>query len=374
MVNRQEYFNPEMLVLARQSRGLTQRDLATVLKVSPGWMSKIEGGIRELPSESLQKISKVLDYPVEFFTSSKRVCGPGISELYHRKRHNVPTRILEKHQAQIEIRRMNLADLLSGVEIGDIGIKTLDLYEFNGSVRDVARAVRAAWRLPRGPVSNVTRAIEEARGMVIPVDFETRLIDATSCWPPNMPPLMFANLNIPGDRLRFSLCHELGHIIMHQDNPNPDIERQANEFAAEFLMPEDDIRPYLVNLSLEKLATLKPYWKVSMAALLQRAREIGEITPRRAKTMWVELGKAGYRMQEPIELDLPVEKPTLMQEILGTYSGEMGYTFSELANLLRLHEHEACHIYFGAKTFLGPEDAKAAIEEAEAILNRYRKQ
>ncbi len=370
-MQRQELFNPEMLVLARQARGISQRELSKMLSVSPGWLSKVEGGIKELPEGRLVEIAKLLDYPVEFFTNQRRIYGPGISELFHRRRRNVAPRILEKHQAQIEIRRMNLEDLLSGVDMGELEVKTYDLHEFDGHVHDLARLVRVMWRVPRGPIHNVTRAIEQARGIVIPMDFETKLIDATSYWPPNMP-LFFININSPGGRLRFSLCHELGHIIMHQDAPNPSMEQQADQFAAEFLMPEQDIRPYFANLNIEKLTTLKPYWKVSMAALVKRAKDLGEITPRYAKTLWIELGKAGYRLREPVELDIPVEKPTLLQEIIGIYSNEMDYTLSDLARLFRLHEHEVCHIYFGMGLDLPREDVKAAIEEAERIINNYK--
>jgi Zn-dependent peptidase ImmA (M78 family) len=373
MRDSQESFNPEMLVLARQSRGISQKELSELLSVSPGWLSKVEAGIKKIPEDRLSRIAELLDYPVEFFTCHKRIYGPALSEMFHRRRRNVSPRILEKHQAQIEIRRMNLEDMLQGVNIEDIDIHTYDLYEFNGKVQDIARMVRATWRLPRGPIHNVMKAIEQAKGIVIPLDFETTVIDATSCWPPDMLPLFFVNTNSPGDRLRFSLCHELGHIIMHQDTPSPYMEQQADEFAAEFLMPEDDICPYLVNLSLDKLATLKPYWKVSMAALLKRARDLGEITPRHAKTLWIQLGRAGYRTREPLELDIPVEKPTLLQEIIGVYSNEMDYTFSDLAKLFRLHEHEVCHIYFSAPSKLQVDEVRAAIEEAEDIMRRSRK-
>ena len=372
MQNHQEHFNPEMLVLARQSRGITQRELANMMSVSPAWLSMIEGGIKELPDERLSEIAQLLGYPPQFFTSNKRVYGPGISELFHRKRHNVPMKILDKHQANIEIRRMNIADLLEGVDIGSVDIKGYDIYEFNGNVQDIARTVRATWQLPRGPIRNVTQVIEYARGIVIPVDSETRLIDATSCWLPNMPPLFFVTPYAPGDRLRFSLAHELGHIVMHQDNPNPDMEQQANEFAAEFLMPEHDVRPYLTNVSLDKLATLKPYWKVSMAALLEQAKNLGEITHSRYKTLRIQLGKAGYRMKEPVQLDIPTEKPSLLQDIIGTYSKEMDYSLSNLAKLLRLREHEVCHMYFIIKPHSQDEDIEAAINEAEDIIKTYR--
>ncbi|MBI2861547.1 MAG: ImmA/IrrE family metallo-endopeptidase [Chloroflexi bacterium] len=366
-------FNPEMLTLARESRGISQRELASMLSVSPGWLSKVEGGIKYLPDDRLAQIAELLDYPTSFFRMHRRVYGPGISELFHRRRRNTMPRTLDKHQAQIEIRRMHIEDLLKGVDIGEPEIRTYDLYEFNGSPSEIARAVRATWQMPRGPVMNVTEAIEYARGIVVPMNFETPLIDATSCWPPKLPPLFFVNSLSPGDRLRFSLAHELGHIVMHQDTPNPLMEQQANEFAAEFLMPEETIRPYLAELSLEKMATLKPYWKVSMAALLKRAMDVNMITPRHAKTLWMQLGKAGYRLREPVELDIPVEKPELLTEIMGIYAGEMDYTFSDLADLLRLHEHEVCHIYFGAALNAQHEDARAAIAEAERIISKYRR-
>ena len=369
----QASFNYEMLTLARESRGIRQRELASMLSVSPGWLSKVEGGLKDLPPGRLSEIAELLDYPIAFFSIRRRIYGPGISELFHRKRRNVSPKVLDKHQAQIAIRHMHIEGLLRGVDIGEPEIKTYDIYEFNGSPAQIARTVRAAWQMPRGPVVNVTRAIEYARGLVIPMEFETPLIDATSSWLPNIPPLFFVNVQSPGDRLRFSLSHELGHIVMHQDSPNPYMEQQANEFAAEFLMPEESIRPYLVDLSLLKLATLKPYWKVSMAALLKRAKDLNMITARHAKTMWMQLSRAGYRVREPVELDIPVEKPNLLTEIMSIYAGEMDYAVSDLAKLFRLHEHEVCHIYFGAVMNTRHEEVKAAIGEAERILAKYRR-
>ena len=51
--------------------------------------------------------------------------------------------------------------------------------------------------------------------MVISVDFETPRIDAISRWMPGLPPLFFVNKDIPKDRYRYSLTHELGHVVMH---------------------------------------------------------------------------------------------------------------------------------------------------------------
>lgn len=368
----QNQFNPEMLILARQSRGYSQSELTQLLSMSPGWLSRIEAGLREITPEWIQRVAEILDYPISFFYRDTQLYGPGVSEMFSRSRSKVPIKARDKNQARIEIHRINIERLLSGVDIGDIEIPQYDIEEFDGNIRNIARAVRAKWNLPNGPVRNVVKTIEAARGIVVPINFESRLVDATSYWLKKMPPIFFMGINFPTDRIRFSLSHELGHIVMHQDNPNPYQEQQADEFAAEFLMPENDIKPYLTDISLPRLASLKPYWKVSMAALLKRAKDLKTITDRHAKTLWIEMGKAGYRVREPLELDLPKEEPKLLEEIIGVYCNQMHYSVEELAKLFDLYPHEVCHIYFGAPLSNRQEEVDSAIKEVENILKEYR--
>lgn len=361
--------NPEMLILARESRGLKQKELAQRLGMSPGWLSRVEGGLRGVQDVQLKKLSEVLDYPVTFFMQMQPRYGLGITEIYHRKRQIVSDRTLNKIYAQINIRIMHLSKLLKGVEIDDVDIRPISIEDFDGSAKEVARMVRAGWHLPHGPIQNLTAAIEHARGIVIPMDFETNNIDAISLWPPGMPPLFFVNAYSPNDRLRFTLCHELGHVIIHLQSVDPNVEQQADEFAAEFLMPAKEIRPYLIDLSLEKLAILKPYWKVSMAALLKRATDLDAITHRQARTLWMKMGKAGYRIQEPLELDIPPEIPALQKEIVATYFTDMGYTPSELGELVCLSDKEVYRIYVDSERHFREKERKAAIREAERIIN-----
>ena len=78
--------NPEMIILARESRGLTQSNLAKSLSVSQGKLSKIEHGVLNASEEILNKLSEELGYPIEFFFQDEPVYGAGLSPLYHRKR------------------------------------------------------------------------------------------------------------------------------------------------------------------------------------------------------------------------------------------------------------------------------------------------
>jgi Zn-dependent peptidase ImmA (M78 family)/transcriptional regulator with XRE-family HTH domain len=338
-----------MVVLARESQGLTQKDLAAELGITQGEVSKIESGLRPVPSALSAKLAEVLNYPEHFFLQADQIYGPGIGELFHRKRQDVPAKVLAKVHAEINVRRMHLARLLRSVDIPECRIPHIDPHEKGANVEDIARSVRAAWHLPHGPIQNLTRTLEDAGGIVVVCDFTTSRIDAISQWIPGMPPMFFVNRDTPGDRLRFNLAHELGHMVMHQSAYaalEGDGEQEAHHFAAEFLMPERDIRPDLRSPTLAKLAALKPYWKVSMQALLMRASALGEISPRSARTLWMQLGKLGYRTREPAEVDIPRESPGILRELLQVHQQDLDYSIADLEQLLAFPEHRIRSTYF----------------------------
>lgn len=343
--------NPDIIRIARESRGITQGDLAKKLSVTQGKISKMEGGLLGVSEETVDGLSAALNYPNEFFYFNDSIYGHGISmigELYYRKRKNIPDKIIDKIGAQVNIRRIHLIRLLRAIEIKNNLFCTFDIDEYNGNVEKVAHAVRATWKLPRGPIQNLTKTIEDAGGIIIEFDFETKSVDAISQWLPALPPLFFVNKNSPTDRLRFSLAHELGHIVMHKIcRPKIELmEEEANTFASEFLMPKADISHFLNDITLAQVANLKPYWKVSMAALLRRAHDLKKITYRQYQYFWLQMGKAGYRTKEPHEFDIPQESQTLLKEIIDTYRHKFNYSPKELSHLLGLNEDEAMSIYY----------------------------
>jgi Zn-dependent peptidase ImmA (M78 family)/transcriptional regulator with XRE-family HTH domain len=344
--------NPDMIKIARESRGLSQTELAGLISVSQGKISKIESGLLSVSDEMLQDLSRHLSYPASFFSFDDKVYGYGISGigiLYHRKRQNLSNEIIDRLHAQINIRRMHLVRLLKSVEIKNNLFRPFDIDEYDGKIEDIARNVRASWMLPNGPIKNLTKGIEDAGGIVIEFDFGTKKVDAISQWTPGLPPLFFTNTNAPGDRLRFSLAHELGHIFMHRLS-TPNMEEEADKFAGEFLVPSHEISSSLNFVTLQKLANLKPHWKVSMASLLYRASELNKVTKRQYQYLWMQMGKAGYRTVEPPELEIPRERPTLLQELMNTYRTKLNYSLTELSTLLGLFEDEIKTIYFDQKT------------------------
>ena len=336
--------NPEMIQLAREARGLDQKALSARLGVTQGYVSQLESGWRTPSDAVLQQLAAVLEYPADLFRQKDRVYG---LPLWHRKKDRASAAALARAHADLNLSVMHLARLLRAAEFdAGRGIPDLAIDEF-GSPEAVAQHVRGVWQLPAGPVRNLVREVEAAGGVVVAHDFGTPDVDGIGMRAPALPPLVFLNADKPTDRQRFTLAHELGHLVMH-GYPSDDMEREAHRFAAEFLMPAADVRPALLDVDLPRLAALKPVWRVSMAALLLRAKQLGAITARRYSYLWAEMGRAGYRTREPVELELAPEPATVLPDLLGLHLDALGYVPDDLAKLLHLRPDELRRRYLAA--------------------------
>lgn len=336
-------FNAEMLTLARMSRSMTQGELAEQAGTTQGRVSKIEHGLRAPTDELLGEFARVLDYPTLFFFQ------PGYMQTlpswFYRKRKHLPRTILDRIHAEIAIRIRNIAKLLQSTDIkAPESVPQIDIDEFTGTVPDIARYVREQWNLPRGPVNDLIEVIERAGTVVVPCDFGVSEIDAVGMRLQGLPPLMFVNAGAPTDRLRYTIAHELGHLIMHA-LPNADMEEQANLFASEFLMPELDIRPHLQSIDLTILGVLKRVWRVSMAALLVRARQLKAISAARYTSLWKQMSALGFRKREPGELDLSPESPQLLDELFAFHRQRLDMSFDDLLKMFTLNDNDYRRLY-----------------------------
>jgi Zn-dependent peptidase ImmA (M78 family)/transcriptional regulator with XRE-family HTH domain len=343
-------FNPEMLILAREARGLTQTQVAAAVGAQQGTISKTEAGLALPADQTLEKLSDALGFPVDFFYQQDRVFGFNSAVFFHRKRQALPDRVLRKIHAFMNITRMRIERLLRSSEVSTGNtFQRIELADYDGSAEEVGMLMRAVWTLPHGPVRNLTEIIESAGGIVVRMNFGTRQADAVSEWVPGYPPIFLVNgdAGIPGDRLRLTLAHEVAHVLLHR-YPNPDMEDEANEFAAEFLMPRREIKASLYNLTLLKLVQLKRIWKVSMAALVHRAFELGTITDSQRRYLYINMAKRGYRTREPIEADVPLEIPTILSKMVRTHIEKLDYTEGQVMGLLYMRDpSELKSVYLG---------------------------
>jgi Zn-dependent peptidase ImmA (M78 family)/DNA-binding XRE family transcriptional regulator len=307
----------DRLKLARELRGLTQSELAKRVEVTQASIAQIEGG-RIQPSEDLlQAIALQTGFRPSFFKQAPPADFPLGSLLFRKRAAMTATEEKQTHRfgqllfdiAQRWSDKVHLPPVRFPRDIDD--------------PEDAARATRSAMGLsPSAPITNVIDAIERAGVWVILLPLEIEGGDAFSAWAgPNLEVPLIALWRVAaGDRLRMSASHELGHLVLPSHRAalaQPSVmEDEAYRFASEFLMPAEAMREEMAGpVTLTSLAQMKPRWGVSIQALVRRAYTLGIINKRQYSYLFEQLSARGWRMREPVNLNVPVEKPRAFRKI-----------------------------------------------------------
>jgi len=327
----------DAIVVARASRQLSLSQLSKRTGISVPLLSRIESDQREPSDEEIQLIAKALGYPISTFREALPTGALGLSGMYHRRLKTARVRDVRKVEAECVLATIAIKKLTRWYEFeAEYEFPRFDREDFDGNPTTAAQLVRAQWQLPRGPVKDAVLAIERAGGIVIEREFDIPKMDAIFQFAPGIPPLFWLNRSKPAERVRFSLSHELGHAILHRNaTPSDRAEHEANEFAAEFLLPKREFLSSLPGkISISALLDLKPLWRVSAAFMAYRARSLGALTDSQYRYLMVQMSRAGMRTHEPN----PV-KPTktmALRTALRRVMTDHGWTEEELANALSM--------------------------------------
>lgn len=340
-------FNGNMLRLARRIRKVSQGEVVTKLShlMTQGTLSKIEHGRIQPSSEIVEAMAEFLSFRVSFFYDDAYLAQPPVS--YHRKKASLLVGDLAAIHGKSEVLRLSLAKCLDAIELETEGprLPAIDLENFDGDAKAAALAVRQKLRIPRGPIASISKILEDSGVIVCPFNFGSDAIDGFCQHSFGaLPSMVFLNNSLPVDRMRFSLAHECGHLVCH-DLPNPRQEDEANQFASEFLMPSDDIYNDLRDLTLTKAMELKLYWGVSMQSLVMKAWSLGKIGDQRKKSLFIEMSRRGWRKREPVEARGFLEKPALLEKIIGAHLDELGYSRDELSEMFGIEERELSNLF-----------------------------
>lgn len=339
--------NGEMVRLAREKRAMTQTELAEAAGLPQAAVSRIESGEKDdVTFEQIRGLSEALGFPATFFHLPELYRDPiSVHAIAYRKKAAVSAKTLRAVVASGNHYVIQLHLLADSVDI-DPQFELLQFELVNDkdmagqtarsvvSPAEAARLVRASWQLHDEPLLQLTSFIEASGVTVIHADFGNADVDGFTVRPIKSRPVIVLNKNRPADRMRFSLAHEYGHVVLHAF-PDEAMEKQANEFAAALLMPEVGISADFRSrrLTLPVLGQLKLKWRVAISALIYRARELGVITAYEAKKLWIDM--SNYRLAEPPEYDVPHEQPTILSDLIKAHRDELGYSNSDLASAVR---------------------------------------
>jgi Zn-dependent peptidase ImmA (M78 family)/transcriptional regulator with XRE-family HTH domain len=320
----------EVLATARRAKGLSQEELAERVGVTQEAISRYESERRDPAPDVLERVAVALGVTVPFLQSAGSVKGAWAIDAHLRRRATARASVWRQKEARLNMLRQHARFLYE--EVGVRSPQVVPTFDpLFTDPEEAARMTRMQWRLPVGPVRNLIGWIESAGCLVIQEDFETDRVDGLSQWVDDHP-VMLLNSTAPTDRKRLTAAHELGHLCLHTTDIGEDIEREANLFAAEFLMPAEVIRADLRNLSLGRLVDLKRVWGVSVQALIERSRHLGVLSAEQRTAFYKQLSHRGWRKREPASEDIAAEVPHLTSQITEALIGR-GLGATEIADL-----------------------------------------
>ena len=144
-----------------------------------------------------------------------------------------------------------------------------------------ADALRSHWGLSNEPIADFGELLEK-RGIKVffmPLDEVDGLAAKARRQKQTPTHVMVINSENWGERQRFTMAHELAHVLLAV-SPALDSEKVAQRFAAAFLMPATtmwiEVGKRRTSIQIGELRALKKIFGVSIQALTRRCRELGD--------------------------------------------------------------------------------------------------
>jgi Zn-dependent peptidase ImmA (M78 family) len=282
----EEYMLGDRLKQARIAAGLSLRDLAgkTGNYITAQAISKYENRQSTPGSAVLDKLSQALGLNVGYFFRDAEI-DVQLSEPVYRKRPTIKTSTLKAISAKVKSRLeiyLEIEDMYPEKRFKKFSmpINNIRTIKRSKDIEKLANWLRRDWELGNNPIGNLTRTLED-RGLKVVTIEASEDIDGFSCWANNTIPVIVVNGKFPTDRLRFSIAHELGHLLIRTSDSD-NIERYANRFAGAFLVPEEVVITELgkkrININWQELMLLREKYGMSVQAWIYRMRELKVIS------------------------------------------------------------------------------------------------
>ncbi len=298
----------ERIKSARIMAQMSQRDLANAAEVSPMAISKYERGMDIPGSAVLIRLAKALGIKIEYFFRPTTVTlSPPPTRWRELLPYEQTTSILEQVQEWLE-RYLDVESLLGKESTPKLPserhVETWD------DVEDAALDLRKQWHSGLDPIEGLVETCEDHGIKVGLIDGHISF-DALTLWTNNHIPVIVLRRDMPGDRQRFCLARELGHLIL-DTAVHIDPEKAAHRFAGALLAPQSTVEFELGSkrqaISLYELHLLKHKYGLSMQAWIERARDLRILSEKDATQLLKLFHQRNWHLEEPGDA-LPPEEP-----------------------------------------------------------------
>jgi len=201
----------------------------------------------------------------------------------------------------------------------------------------LAGQLRAEWNIGNDAIGNLTELVESFGIKVGVFDTIDGLVGCVFTVGENVPVIAVAK-GIPGDRERFTIAHELGHLLIDEENGGYP-ESFFDRFAGAFLVPREcafrELGLKRKTLGRHELEILKRKYGLSMKGWIHRAHDLGIIPDGYAEKCFRFFKNSGFDLTEPGE-QVPFEEPSRLQRLVFRALVENLVSESKAADLLNL--------------------------------------
>ena len=300
----------ERLKQARVAAGLSQRALAEQVNLSPMAISKYENSRMSPSSDVLLRLARALGVKVGYFNRPLQVSVvcPAFrkhSRLGKKRQGAIEGQIIETLERYLAVEEVFAPGQLPDFEMPEACKGSITCVE---QAEDVADRLRQEWKLGEDPIANLCETLEDRGVKVILLEGIDDHFDGYSCWANGSIPVVASRVanDLPGDRQRFNLAHELGHLLLEDMiTEGVDNEKVCHRFAASFLVPHTAVQQETGGdrdtIYFEELHSLKHKWGLSMSAWLRRLADRGIISQTEYEISMRTFSKRGWRQVEPGE-------------------------------------------------------------------------
>ena len=306
--------------MARHLAGLRKSDLAALVDKSPTAVAAWESGAKRPTAATVAQLALSLSVDPGFFAIRAEDVAALCTTPHFRSLRSTSQLARDQAYAYGQLAVDITNSLERHVEFPDPAVPShpvqVDDPDGDGPER-AAQLLRQEWAMGDGPAGHIVRMLENHGVLVVFSPPQTASVDAYSFDSKLRPVIVLNPIKRDYYRQRFDVAHELGHLMMHSDaEPGGRVvEAQAHRFAAELLMPADQIRDLLPatmgGAAWQTLARLKEQWGVSIQALLYRARWLGRLSDTSYRNAMTTISARGWRRNEP-GLISAIEQPSLL--------------------------------------------------------------
>lgn len=299
---------------ARKSNNLSLRDLGSQAGISPMAISKYERDQDTPSSGVLLRMAQALGVNIDFFF---RPTAIAVQLQAYRKHAALGVKEQEAIEMRIQewVERYLEVESLFPDEQQEVYLAVHEVTSF-GQIENAASELRQSWNLGLDPIENMIQLLED-KGIKVGLVSGFDHFDACT-FKANDVPVIVSKTELPGDRQRFNLGHELGHLVLEvKDDLNP--EHASHRFVGAFLVPVETARFELgtsrSDLDMNELYMLKHKYGLSMQAWIYRAKDLEIISPNTAARLFQRFRTNDWHRKEPGEV-YPSERPMRMQRLI----------------------------------------------------------